>query len=76
MTPQERDSEFEVVWNGGPLLPSRLTKPGDTWTRPHRLYTRRPLSPLEQLVTTEDNDGVDGVDIPPSGVDTKEKETT
>lgn len=36
----DREAEFEVVWNGGPLLPERDQNPADTWTAPRRAYHR------------------------------------
>lgn len=40
--------EYEVVWNGGELLPPRPTKPDDTWTPPRRLYNRKENPVLRQ----------------------------
>lgn len=33
--------EYEVVWDGGSLLPDRLTKPGDLWEPPRRIYNKK-----------------------------------
>lgn len=45
MTNEQREEEFEVVWNGGPLLADRLTKPSDLWQGPKggakRPYNKR-----------------------------------
>lgn len=34
------DVEYEVVWNGGELLPPRDSKPSETWQAPKRLYKK------------------------------------
>lgn len=46
--------EFEVVWDGGPLLGPRPTKIIDpTWTAPKRLYNKKAKG--EEVKPTGDN---------------------
>jgi hypothetical protein len=35
------ETDFEIVWNGGPLLPPRDQNPDHTWTAPNRKYKPR-----------------------------------
>ena len=45
MTDKQVEEEFDIVWNGGPLLADRLTKPSDLWQGPQgttkRAYNKR-----------------------------------
>lgn len=41
MTNQDRDLEFDTIWNGGEgLIPPRDTRESETWSPPRRLYNR------------------------------------
>lgn len=61
----EFEDEFEVVWNGGPLLPPRDQHPDPTWTAPkqqankYRKYRADKLRPSSAEGGHEDNDGQD-----------------
>lgn len=42
MTNEERDREFEVIWDGGEgLAASRETKAGEFWSPSKRLYNKK-----------------------------------
>ena len=43
----EANDEWEVVWDGGELLPNRPTKPGELWQAPNRLYNKPDISICE-----------------------------
>lgn len=50
------DDNLEVVWSGGPLLPDRPTKVGDTWRRPKRAWNRKPPTvPIINVLEDDDN---------------------
>lgn len=58
----EDEVTYEVVWNGGPLLPPRDQHPDPTWAAPKRAYNRRQLIDskqpnLERKGTEGDTDG-------------------
>lgn len=54
-TTAEDDVEYEVVWNGGPLLPPRDQRPDSTWTAPNRKYNMKQKTPPEQVGVKEQN---------------------
>lgn len=49
MRKDDDDDEMEVVWSGrDELLPPRASRPGDTWTRPRRMYVLKPKAPPDE----------------------------
>lgn len=58
------DGLYVIVWDGGELLPDRVTKPGDLWGGSTRVYnktgrhTRRIVSSDNRQPETERREGL------------------
>ena len=48
------DTDYEVVWNGGELLPAREQKPHHTWIIPKRLWNKKDVGEQEPPLDSND----------------------